>query len=204
MRSARSKTVTSWPARVSCCAAASPAGPEPTTATRLPVLARRHDRRDPALFPRAVDDLDLDLLDRDRRLVDAEHARGLARRRAQPAGELGEVVGGVQPLARRVPVVAVHEVVPLRDEVPERAAGVAERDAAVHAARALRAHLLRREVLVDLLPVEDAHRDRPPRRQLPLVLHEPRSSHPRAAAMIASSTSTPRSIASRWASSTRL
>ena len=28
---------TSWPARVSCWAAASPAGPEPTTATRFPV-----------------------------------------------------------------------------------------------------------------------------------------------------------------------
>ena len=37
MRSARSNTTTSWPARVSCCAAASPAGPDPTTATRLPV-----------------------------------------------------------------------------------------------------------------------------------------------------------------------
>jgi hypothetical protein len=37
MRSSRSKTATVWPARVSCCAAASPAGPEPTTATVLPV-----------------------------------------------------------------------------------------------------------------------------------------------------------------------
>ncbi len=37
MRSARSSTTTSWPARVSCWAVASPAGPEPITATRLPV-----------------------------------------------------------------------------------------------------------------------------------------------------------------------
>ena len=37
MRSARSKTATVCPARVSCWAAASPAGPEPTTATVLPV-----------------------------------------------------------------------------------------------------------------------------------------------------------------------
>ena len=37
MRSARSNTTTEWPARVSCCAAASPAGPEPTTATLRPV-----------------------------------------------------------------------------------------------------------------------------------------------------------------------
>ena len=36
-RSSRSKTVTSCPARVSCWAAASPAGPDPTTATRRPV-----------------------------------------------------------------------------------------------------------------------------------------------------------------------
>ena len=37
MRSSRSNTATVWPARVSCCAAARPAGPEPTTATVLPV-----------------------------------------------------------------------------------------------------------------------------------------------------------------------
>ncbi|MCU0256282.1 MAG: hypothetical protein MUF60_06035 [Vicinamibacterales bacterium] len=36
-RSARSKTVTVWPALLSCAAAARPAGPEPTMATRLPV-----------------------------------------------------------------------------------------------------------------------------------------------------------------------
>ena len=38
MASLRSNTVTAWPARASCCAAARPAGPEPTTATVLPVL----------------------------------------------------------------------------------------------------------------------------------------------------------------------
>ena len=38
MRSARSRTKTSWPTRVNCCAAAKPAGPEPITTTRLPVF----------------------------------------------------------------------------------------------------------------------------------------------------------------------
>ena len=37
MRSFFSNTVTSWPARASCCAAASPAGPLPTIATFFPV-----------------------------------------------------------------------------------------------------------------------------------------------------------------------
>ena len=38
MRSAFSNSVTLWPARASCWAAAMPAGPEPTTATVLPVF----------------------------------------------------------------------------------------------------------------------------------------------------------------------
>ena len=35
--SSRSKTATVWPALVNCCAAANPAGPDPTTATVFPV-----------------------------------------------------------------------------------------------------------------------------------------------------------------------
>src|SRR5207253_3014838 len=88
-------------------------------------------------LPGAVDDRDLDVLDRDRVLVDAQHARRLARSRAQPTGELREVVGRVQTLDRGVPVVAPDQVVPLRDEVAQRAALVTERDAAVHAATGL-------------------------------------------------------------------
>ena len=66
MRSFFSNTVTSWPARASCCAAASPAGPEPTTATRLPVLHCGRLGADAALFEGAVDDGLFDLLDGDR------------------------------------------------------------------------------------------------------------------------------------------
>src|SRR5918994_1727969 len=94
----------------------------------------RRLRPDVARAPGAVDDRDLDVLDGHRVLVDAEDARRLARCRAQPAGELGEVVGGVEPVHRAVPVVAPDQVVPLRDDVAQRAALVAERDAAVHAA----------------------------------------------------------------------
>ena len=106
-------------------------------------LALGRQRLDPALLPGAVDDRVLDLLDRHRvALADLEHAGGLARRRAQPAGELGEVVRRVQLADRVVPAVAVDEVVPVRDEVAQRAAVVAERHAALHAARALRGELL--------------------------------------------------------------
>ena len=67
MRSARSNTVTVWPARFSWAAAASPAGPEPTTATFLPVRMLGRLGHDPALVEALVDDRDLDVLDRDRR-----------------------------------------------------------------------------------------------------------------------------------------
>ena len=95
-------------------------------------------RDDPTLVPAAVDDRPLDLLDRHRiALVDLVHACRLARRGAEAARELGEVVRAVQLLERLPEAVAIHEVVPVRDEVPERAAAVAERHAALHAARAL-------------------------------------------------------------------
>ena len=64
-------------------------------------------------------------------------------RRAQPAGELREVVGRVQALDGLAALAAPREVVPLRDQVAERAALVAERDAAVHAAAGLAAQLRR-------------------------------------------------------------
>jgi hypothetical protein len=94
-------------------------------------------RLDPALVERARDDGQLDLLDRDRVVVDVEDAGRLARRWADQPGELGEVVRRVELHDRVAPAVAVDEVVPVRDQVAERAALVAERDAAVHAARAL-------------------------------------------------------------------
>jgi hypothetical protein len=105
---------------------------------------------DPALLEAASDDGQLDLLDRDGVVVDVEHAGRLARRGADQPGEFGEVIGGVQLGERVAPAVAVDEVVPVRDQVPERAALVAERHAAVHAARALvaqRAVVRQREVL---------------------------------------------------------
>src|SRR5207248_3230363 len=90
----------------------------------------RRLRDDPTLFPRTVDDRELDLLDRDGvALVDLEHARGLTWRRTEAAGEFGEVVRAMQLDDRLLPAVAVDEVVPVRDEVAERTAVVAERHA---------------------------------------------------------------------------
>ncbi len=146
MRSSRSNTVTLCPARFSCAAHARPAGPDPTTATFLPGARQRRLGNDPALGEAAVDDRALDALDGDRRLADAEHARSLARRRTDAAGELGEVVGLVQPRQRLAPLPAVNQIVPLGDEIVDRTArstaiqqlaGVTEWNAAIHAARAL-------------------------------------------------------------------
>ena len=128
--------------------------------------------RHPAFLEGAVDDGDLDGLDRHRVIVDAEHARALARRRAQAARELGEVVRGVQAVDRVPPVVAVHEVVPVGNDVAERAALVAERDAAVHAARGLLLELVLGEGEVDLLPVPQPLVDRARRPLLALDLEE--------------------------------
>ena len=134
----------------------------------------RLDGTHPSLVEAVPDDLPLDLLDRHRRVVDPEHAGRLARRRADQTGELREVVGGVQADERVLPLVPVHQIVPVRDHVPERTAAVAEGNAAVHAAGRLRLRPVRIEICLDLLPVVDPFLDRTHRRRLAPELHEAR------------------------------
>ena len=151
-----------------------PGGPAADHGDALAGAQRRHVGNDPTLVPGAVDDLDLDLLDRHRVLVDPEHASRLARGRTEPAGELGEVVRGVETLDRVLPVVAVDEVVPVGDQVAERAPVVAERDAAIHAAARLVIEFVAIERLVHLAPVAQSHRHRPSHRRRPRPLQKPR------------------------------
>ncbi|MGY4422862.1 hypothetical protein ACVWY2_005311 [Bradyrhizobium sp. JR6.1] len=140
-----------------------PAGPEPITATFFAGLGGRDLRLQPAIVPGAVDDRAFDGLDGDRVVVDVERAGRLARRRADPAGELGEIVGRVQVARGLFPVALIDEVVEIGDLVVDRAArrarrgragAVAIRDAAVHAARGLVPRVLlaqRNDELVEVL-----------------------------------------------------
>ena len=75
----------------------------------------------------------------------------------------------VDRLAEAVPV---DEVVPVGDQVPERAAARAERDAALHAARALLPQLDERQRADELAVVADPLSGVALRRVLPAVLEE--------------------------------
>ena len=122
-------------------------------------LARGLFRRlgmNPALVPGALHDRTLDELDRNRRLVDAEHACGLARSGTNAARELGKIVGRVEAANRCLPAVPVDQIVPVGNEIVDRAAGVAEGHTAIHAASALLALLLLGERLVNFEPILDA------------------------------------------------
>ena len=130
-------------------------------------------RANPSFGERALDNRDLRRLDRHRRVVDPEHARSLARRGAQPPREFREIVRRVQPIDGGAPPVAIHEIVPVGNQVAERTAVVTERNPAVHAARGL---ILQRRWLVGkrhFPPVAHALGNRTRRRLLPLDLEEP-------------------------------
>src|SRR5262249_19213119 len=135
-------------------------------------LARGRQRRDPALGPGVVDDIFFEQFDGDRIVVDVEDTGLFARRRAYAAGELREIVGRMQALDGFLPAPAIHQVVPVRDDVAERTALVAERDAAIHASRPLRAKLVLGQLEIILAPILQALGDRTPRRRLALDLHE--------------------------------
>src|SRR5204863_10063584 len=90
---------------------------------------------------------------------------------------------------RVVPALAVDEVVPVGDEVAERAARVTERHAALHAARALRGQLGVRpadrellEVLRALLRVPVGHADAIDLQEGAELAHQRRTSGPQGSA----------------------
>src|ERR1700682_1221263 len=135
-------------------------------------FARGDLRRDPSFSPRVIDDVLLDQFDRDRIVVDVEDAGFFAWRRAYPASEYRKIVGRMQAVDRLAPAAAVNQIVPIRYDVPERAALVAEGDSAVHASRALGFQLLLGHLEIEFAPVLQAFPDRTPRRSLALDLHE--------------------------------
>ena len=92
------------------------------------------DRFDPALRPSFIDDGVLDRFDPHGVVVDVQGASGLARCRADAAGELRKVVGRMQNLDGVLPVALEHQLIEVGDDVVDRAAAVAKGRAAIHAA----------------------------------------------------------------------
>ena len=106
---------------------------------------------------------------------DTENTRAFAWSRTHAPGKFGEVVGLVQAVECLPPATPVDEIVPLGDQIVDWAAvvGLAEGDAAVHAAGALGGEacpVVRGE---DLVEVEQAHRGVPIGRRFPRELLEP-------------------------------
>src|SRR5262249_20920501 len=114
----------------------------------------------PASLEGTVGNRALDGLDGDGVVLDVERAGGLARRGADAAGDLGEIVGGVEVARGLLPVAAIDEVVPIRDLIVDRTAGVAIGNAAIHAARRLLPRLRLRQRAYELAPMLDALFDR--------------------------------------------
>ncbi len=106
-----------------------------------------------------VDDVLFDEFDGDGFFVDTEDAGLFAGRRADAAGEFGEVIGFMEHIEGSAEAALVDEVVPLGDDVSEGAGVVAEGDTAVHTASALVAEFFFLEVEVDFVPVEDSELD---------------------------------------------
>ncbi len=153
MRSAFSNTVTAWPARASCWAQARPAGPEPTTATRLPVLCDGGSGTiQPSSQPRSTiwHSMVLMVTGLSSMLSVQDASQGAGQMRPVNSGKLLVECSVVE---RRAPLVAIDQIVPVRDQVVDRTALVAERNAAIHAARGLLAHLRPWQRLDEFVPV---------------------------------------------------
>ena len=78
----------------------------------------------------------------------------------------------MKPLDCISPLFLEDEIVPIGDQVPERAAVVTERDATVHAATRLYLQLFWGKRFVNFSPVGDAHWYRAPLGQLAVMMQK--------------------------------
>src|SRR5262249_49397740 len=119
-----------------------------------------------------LDNAFFNLLDGDRRLIDAQHTCSFAWSGTNSPGKFREIVGGMQLPYCVLPAAPIDEIVPVGNHVVDRATGVAEGHAAIHAARTLVAQFRLGEILIDLEPVVDSLGNRATERQLAAMLHE--------------------------------
>src|SRR5256885_3855133 len=116
--SSRSKTVTACPARVSCWAAASPAGPEPITATVRPVrTAGGIGTTHPDANARSMISTSTCLIVTGSALIPSTQAASHGAGQSRPVNSGKLLVA--QPVRGIAPVVPPDQVVPLGDQVPQ-------------------------------------------------------------------------------------
>jgi hypothetical protein len=80
--------------------------------------------------------------------------------RTDAAGEVGKIVGRMQDFQRLLPVTAVNQIVPVRNDVVDRTAVVAERNTAVHTTCALNLGILVGQCKHELLEILQSLFDR--------------------------------------------
>ncbi len=113
---------------------------------------------DPTFFPALVDDGVLNGFDTNSIVVDVEGTGGFARGGTNSTCELRKVVGRMQNIQGAAPVLAVDQIIPIGNDVVNRAAVITKRNAAVHAARRLFAGLLVAQMQDKLFPVLESIR----------------------------------------------
>ena len=115
-----------------------PAGPEPITATRLPVLISGGSGLiQPSSKACSTIDFSMFLMVTGGSLMPSTHAASHGAGQMRPVNS-GKLLVACSCADRVFPAVAIDEIIPVRNDVVHRTAGVAERHAAIHAARALR------------------------------------------------------------------
>src|SRR5690349_1524590 len=82
---------------------------------------RRRFRSDPAFFPALVDNRTFEVLDCDRRRVNAEDAGAFAGRRTNAASEFGKIISFVEAFEGLAPQAAINQIVPFGDQVVDGA-----------------------------------------------------------------------------------
>ena len=120
---------------------------------------QRGRRLDPSFSEPPVYNCVFYVLDCDRWLDNTEHTRPLAGCRTSSSCEFGKIVGLMQSLKCIAPAAPVNQIIPFRNEIVDRAAGLrlAKRDTTVHTPAALIPQLIHQSLGMNFIVVRDAY-----------------------------------------------
>ena len=113
----------------------------------------------PTFIPSMIDDFNFDLLNRHWVLVDPQHACTFTWGRAQATSKFRKIICCMQTLNGITPVTAIHQVIPVGNEVAKRASVITKRNSAIHAASCLMIQFIFCKWFIHFAPIGNTHRN---------------------------------------------
>src|SRR3990167_4651384 len=103
-----------------------------------------------------LDDIQLNIFNGDRLVVDSENTGPFARSGAEKPGKFRKIIRLMKSINRLPPTIFINQIVPIGDQISERTSLMAKRNPAIHTTSPLISQIFLRKFFVNFLIIVDS------------------------------------------------